>query len=200
MVACVASDPFPLSPVRVRRWRPLGCASLTGLNLVFPFFLTRALLPKLRSARGPAEVVFIGSFAGDSYLPRLTPYGASKAFLKRLSITISADERFQAFLRSMSTGAGNLKGRPESNVSTMLLNVGPVASNPHKPQASFRVATPEQYARYVVRYIGCERAVVFPFFMHAVQGWASVNLPRWFNEKRMFAALLKVVNLAKKKY
>ena len=37
MVACVASDPFPLSLVRVRRWRPLGCASLTGLNLVFPF-------------------------------------------------------------------------------------------------------------------------------------------------------------------
>ena len=139
------------------------------LNFVFPFFLTRALLPKLRSAHGPAEVVFIGSFAGDSYLPRLTPYGASKAFLKQLSHALQSDERIWH----------------ATNVSTMYVTVGSVVSGSHRVTEGLGYPSAEAFAERMVDRFGCGRQVVVPWLVHAIQFWLVGMLPASVAERTM---------------
>jgi len=65
------------------------------LNVKSLFFLTQALLPKLRAAgtaKDPARVVNIGSINGLSYAPLLNySYTASKAAVHHLSRQLAVD-------------------------------------------------------------------------------------------------------------
>lgn len=108
------------------------------VNAIFPWLLTRALLPKLRTARGPVKVVFVGSGGGELPLPGSIPYGATKAFLRQLSATIDADERF----------------RQPSNVTTCYLLVGGVVSAGHRAKSSLFMPEAEPFAKCLVNKIG----------------------------------------------
>jgi len=96
-------------------WTEKEHTGIIRWNVLFPTFLTRALLPSLRkTARDhPVLVVFVGSIAGVVDMPRISIYSASKSFLSRLSGGLHADERFHG---------GN------SNLSFMYLQVGEVNS------------------------------------------------------------------------
>lgn len=132
-------------------------------NAMFPFLLTRALLPTLRNAPGPVQVIFIGSTSGDLPLPCLIPYGASKAFLKNLSTSIHAHEHF------LST----------SNVEMMYMNVGNVAADWRQASASLFMPSPETFVKWAVPRIGCGRRVVSPHLPHACQLWSTGFAPAW---------------------
>ena len=64
-------------------------------NAAFALFLTRALLSQLRATakHGPVLVQFVGSIAADLGFPRLTMYGASKAFMRSLARGLDNDEQ-----------------------------------------------------------------------------------------------------------
>ncbi|KAI0684915.1 NAD(P)-binding protein [Cytidiella melzeri] len=130
-------------------------------NATFPWMLSRALLPKLRKASGPVELVFVGSFGAELPLPCYNPYGAAKAFLKQMSALLTADERF----------------RHPTNVTTMYLIVGSVVSGSHRVAESLLSPTAESFAKHVVHKIGCGRRCVFAYVPHAVQLWAVGFLP-----------------------
>lgn len=142
-------------------------------NALFAFFLSRAILPKLRAAGGPAEMVFIGSFAGEATLPRLTPYGQSKAFLKHLSGALGMDERYWV----------------PTNVSTLYVIVGSVLSSTHPVAESMWTPSSATYAKALVDKIGCGRRVVAPYLPHALQFWAVAQMPRALSEKTMVQAM-----------
>lgn len=131
------------------------------LNAIFPWLLTRALLPKLRTARGPVKVVFVGSGSGELPLPGSIPYGPTKAFLRQLSATIDADERF----------------RQPSNVTTSYLLVGGVVSAAHRAEPSLFIPEAEPFAKSLGNKIGSERSVVVPWVWHALQLWAVGFVP-----------------------
>ncbi len=131
------------------------------MNAIFPWLLTRALLPKLRTARGPVKVVFVGSGSGELPLPGSIPYGPTKAFLRQLSATIDADERF----------------RQPSNVTTTYLLVGGVVSAAHRAEPSLFIPEAEPFAKSLVNKIGSERSVVVPWVWHALQLWAVGFVP-----------------------
>ena len=122
-------------------------------NALFAFLLTRAILPKLRKASGPVQMVYIGSFAGEAHLPRLIPYGATKAFLKQLSGALASDERFRA----------------TTNVSTMYVIVGSVGSGSHVLAPTFFSPNSETYAKALVDRFGCGQRVIAPYWPHALQ-------------------------------
>ncbi|TCD68980.1 hypothetical protein EIP91_009202 [Steccherinum ochraceum] len=63
------------------------------VNMLFAFYLTRALLPTLRRA-APAQVLFIGSQGAEIRIPRLYTYAPAKYFLKQLARCLSCDERW----------------------------------------------------------------------------------------------------------
>ncbi|KAI0088352.1 NAD-P-binding protein [Irpex rosettiformis] len=123
------------------------------LNATFPWLLTRALLPKLRQADGPVELVFIGSIAGQLSVPGLIPYGASKAFLRQLSGAIAADEQF----------------RSPTNVTTSYMLVGSVVTPGHIATPTLATPLAEPFAKSVVAKIGSGRSVVIPWVWHAVR-------------------------------
>lgn len=63
------------------------------VNLTAPALLTRALLPRLRAARG--TVVFVNSTSGLSASPEWAAYAASKHGLKALADSLRAEEAAQ---------------------------------------------------------------------------------------------------------
>jgi 17beta-estradiol 17-dehydrogenase / very-long-chain 3-oxoacyl-CoA reductase len=131
------------------------------VNATFPWLLSRAVLPKLRRASGPTALVFVGSVSALLPLPGLIPYSPSKAFLRQLSSTLGADERF----------------RTPSNVATLYLHVGSVVSGSHAVPATFFSPTAESFAAHAVRKIGCSRREAFAYWPHALQTYPTGLLP-----------------------
>ena len=128
---------------------------IINLNLDFPIFLTRAFLPQLRrvsQSTGPVEVVFVGSLACEMSPPFLWGYSGSKGFLKRAASTLYEEERA-------------LHG---SNLSFMYLNVGQVRSSTVTGKPSFLKPLADEFARGVVRSLGCGRRVVVPWYSHGI--------------------------------
>lgn len=114
----------------------------------------------MRTARGPVEFVFVGSITAEVPIPGLNPYGASKAFLRQLSLAISADEQF----------------RLPTNVTTSYLRVGGVATNNRGTPSLFEPAAAD-FAKSLVAKIGGGRSELAPWFWHAVQFWGLELLP-----------------------
>lgn len=130
-------------------------------NALFPFWLTRALLPMLRKVPGPVQVIFIGSVAGEMPLPTYTPYGASKAFVRQLVASVSQDERF----------------RGSSNVSVAYANLSGVITNGYSGPESVFLPTAATFAKSFVARIGCGRRVYFPYIFHAFESWSTLLIP-----------------------
>jgi NAD(P)-dependent dehydrogenase (short-subunit alcohol dehydrogenase family) len=79
--------PVPLRPVRELMTDHL--AAVLAVNVLAPHALTRALLPSLEVAGG--AVVDISSDAGVEHYPTWGGYGASKAALDHLTLTLGAE-------------------------------------------------------------------------------------------------------------
>jgi NAD(P)-dependent dehydrogenase (short-subunit alcohol dehydrogenase family) len=77
----------------IEKYTEKGWDRVMDLNLKAPFFLIRALLPKLRAAatpNDPARIVNIGSVAGsETLLSNNFAYGPSKAALHHLTRTLA---------------------------------------------------------------------------------------------------------------
>ena len=151
-------------------------------NALFPFLLTRALLPQLRKSPGPVEVAFVGSIAADLSLPCFSPYGATKAFLKQLAGALHNDERF----------------RTPSNVSFTYLGVCSVVSKIHRIEPSLLSPTAEAFARRVVARLGCGRRVVYPYIWHAIQAWSTSVSPSWVLNQRVAVTMEEELRASKK--
>lgn len=126
----------------------------------FPFLLTRALLPKLRAAPGPVELVFIGSFGGSHPMPRLVPVSPTKAFLRQFSGNLVADEHFPGPLPA--------EGARSSNISSTYMLVGSVVTSARKVEEGLLSPSAETFAKAVVDRIGCGQPVLAPYFPQAV--------------------------------
>ena len=123
-------------------------------NALFPFLFTRALLPKLRRVSGPVEIVYCGSLSSSLPIPRIIPYGATKAFLRQLSASLGADEKFRP------------AGKP--NVSTLYMDIGSVATVAHPKASSFATPAAEVFGKHFVHCIGCGLPSIMPYWPHAI--------------------------------
>jgi len=128
--------------------------NILNVNARFPYFITRAFLPSLRqnSQKGPVEVVFIGSIAGDVAVPFFSPYAGSKALMKRACRILHADERVWS----------------GSNLSFVYVNVGEVRSGTMRVAVSLTRPHSDDYARQLVKSFGSGRRVVIPHPVHHV--------------------------------
>jgi len=122
------------------------------LNALFPFFLTRALLPQLRASKGPALVAFVGSMSAEMHIPRLYSYAPCKAFLWQLTRCLNADERWWT----------------PSKVSFIYLRVGAVNSNSFRASPTFFTPTSEKFGKSVVAALGSDQEAIIPYFGHAI--------------------------------
>ena len=157
---------------------------MLNLNLNFPLFLTRAFLPQLREGSRYTEVVFVGSFAGDSTLPFLCLYSSSKSFLKRAACILRAEEYPFHFY----------------DIHFSYLNVGEVRSSGLGGKSSLLRPSADDFAKAVVRSLGCGRCVVVPWYPHDVLAGILSLLPEplfeWFARLKL-AALMKDIVLEK---
>lgn len=152
-------------------------------NQLFPFLLTRAILPKLRRAAGPAQMVYVGSYSSEQPLPRLTPYSSTKAFIKQLSRSLGTDERYWA----------------RTNVSTLCVLVGSVVSGSHPKTPSLFTPAAAPYARAMVDKFGCGRELIAPYLLHALQFWSVEIIPKPLLEKTMVQEMEEEIKLAKRR-
>jgi 17beta-estradiol 17-dehydrogenase / very-long-chain 3-oxoacyl-CoA reductase len=128
--------------------------NILNINTRFPFFITRAFLPSLRrtSQKGPVEVVFLGSFAGDVAVPFVAPYAGSKALVKRVSRILHAEERVFS----------------SSNLSFVYVNVGEVQTGTMRIRTALARPHSDDYAKHLVESFGSGRRVVIPHPVHHI--------------------------------
>ncbi|OCH94860.1 NAD-P-binding protein [Obba rivulosa] len=132
------------------------------LNAAFPLFLTRVLLPQLRTSakHGPVLVQFVGSLASEIGPPRLPLYAASKAFLKGLTRALDNDERAWS----------------PTGVHFTYMYVGEVVTNSMKTDVSLGSPSAETFAKAYVARIGCGWRRYHPYVIHAIQDWFMQGL------------------------
>ena len=126
----------------------------------------------------------MGSISGFLSLPRLIPYGATKAFLRQVSGSLANDELFHA-------------ARPP-NVSYLHMDVGSVASASHNFPPSLTTPTAEAFARRLVHCIGCGQACVAPYWVHALQIWFMGLIPDGLARYAAFPAIEEEIAASKK--
>ena len=141
------------------------------------------MLPQLRRLAGPTQLVFVGSLSSGLAIPRIVPYGATKAFLRQLSAALGSDEAFRA-------------QRP--GPTTLYMDVGSVASNAHRAAVTLTTPAADAFARHFVHCIGCGRPSVIPYWPHALQTWAVGLLPESLLQKELFKAMEGEMDLLKK--
>ena len=129
------------------------------MNVTFPLYLTRPLLPILRrtAKHGPVLVAFIGSQAAVACPPRLAVYAGSKAFLEKLSRGLDIDERVWD---------------ESSGVRFQHFVVGPVLSNSYRGAPGVTAPTAKTFAKAAVGVMGCGQKVVIPWIFHAIMQWS----------------------------
>lgn len=128
--------------------------NVLNINTWFPFFITRAFLSSLRrtSQKGPVEVEFLGSFAGDVAVPFVSPYAGSKALIKRVSRIWHAEERVLS----------------NSNLSFVYINVGEVRTGTMRITAALARPHSDDYAKHLVESFGSGRRMVIPHPVHHI--------------------------------
>ena len=134
-------------------------------NSLFPLFLTGAFLPSLRvTARArPTLVVFIGSFADEMAIAKLTVYSAAKHFNRRVALGLHADERFDT--------------PDDKAISFMYVRVGEVNSQSDREPPNFVRASSELFAKKLVGTFGCGRQLVIPYVGHYAVEFVFAALP-----------------------
>ncbi|CAL1715796.1 unnamed protein product [Somion occarium] len=147
------------------------------INALFPFYLTRAFLPQLRSTGGPVEVIFVGSQSADIAIPRLYTYAPSKAFLHRLACCLNSDEQFWT----------------PSNVRFVYWNVGTVVTNSLRETPGLFYPLAAKFAKSAVARIGCGKERVTPYAPHAFQQFFVGLLPESFLLKYAADTMKKLI-------
>jgi len=133
--------------------------AMINVNVLNTIRLTRLLLPRMLEKK-TGLVLNIGSFSGETPIPLLQTYSASKAFLKTWSLSLTAEVR-------------------EKGVEVQLLNTYFVVSNMSKcrrPNAF--VPTPKAYVQAALRCAG-QSDFITPYPSHALIGVAMDLIPGW---------------------
>lgn len=117
-------------------------------------------------------------------IPRIIPYGATKAFLRQLSGALASDEHFRA-------------ARPP-NVSTIYMDIGSVQSGGHKVASSLMTPPSDTFAKHFVHCIGCGLPSIIPYWWHAVQTASVVALPAGLLRSALFEAMEHEIEASKK--
>lgn len=155
-------------------------------NDVFPLFLTRALLPKLRAAaqHGPVLAQFVGSHAALVSPVTMTAYAATKAFLAALSRGLDNDEQYW--------------GTP-TGVRFEYISVGNVSSAANPQDVDFMTPSSPAFAKALVGSIGCGKRNYTPSFPHAILAGLASLLPEKTMDKMAVGMIKKALEAQHKR-
>ncbi|KAJ0160129.1 Very-long-chain 3-oxooacyl-coA reductase [Colletotrichum tanaceti] len=120
------------------------------MNALFPTLLSSILLPRLTGPGKPALVLNVGSVA-DVGPALLSFYGGSKAFMNALSTSMAEELTLDGV-----------------DVEVLSVRVGPVATRTELMPPRVFWPSVETMAQSILDRVGCGRAVVVPYWGHAV--------------------------------
>lgn len=181
-------------------YSPEDIDRLVDLNAKFMIMLTRELLPLLlrstdktlgddvftypvplkRSDPGKAPAAHIINASSLSALgvPYVLPYCASKGLVE--TFTKALRNEFRA------------EGYPASRIDVVCWRIGNVVTGTNPNEITYFVPAAKQYARAVLNRVGCDHAVVVPYFPHwlqvvffvalapqSIQDWSLVMNMQW---------------------
>ncbi|WYZ39708.1 hypothetical protein EsH8_IV_000049 [Colletotrichum jinshuiense] len=126
-------------------------ASNVHMNALFPTLLSSILLRRFAGSSAPALVVNVGSLS-DNGLPLLSFYSGSKAYLNSLSTAMARELSLDGVY-----------------VEVMGVRVGEVATKTDLVTPSLFCPSVDTMANAILDRAGCGRAVVVPYWGHAVQ-------------------------------
>lgn len=140
---------------------PRDINNLVNLNAIFPTQLTRALWPIL-SHNFPSLIMNISS-ATSAGFPYCTVYSGCKAYVESFTHALYAEAHAE-----------------NHDIEVLGIVVGAVTDVSHRKEP-IKIATPNArtMARAALGKVGCGRAVVPGFWVHALQVGASGILPEW---------------------
>ena len=155
-------------------YSPRQLADIISLNAVFPTMLAAALIPAL-ARNAPALLISIGSLS-DGGLPLLGSYGAAKGYHRVL---------FEAVAREMRIA--------RRDVEVVHMRLGSVTGVSHtwvKPS----VFEPHSstVAKAVLARVGCGRAVIAPYWGHALQSIFTDWFPWWLKDIVFIQTMVKL--------
>lgn len=155
---------------------------IINVNILNTLRLTRYILPSMIENKN-GLILNLGSFSGETPIPLLQTYSASKAFLKTWSMALSAE---------VST----------FGVQVQLLNTYFVVSNMSKfKRPTFLIPTPESYVKAALRIAG-QDAFATPFpphaFLNELMNLIPTSLLTWINLKQMLTVRQIALKKAKR--
>ncbi|GAO17249.1 hypothetical protein UVI_02060950 [Ustilaginoidea virens] len=160
-----------------------GTTGNISLNALFPFHLTRELLPLL-AQNAPALVLNVGSLA-DAGFPFLATYGASKQFLMTWTRALGLELAFEG------------KAEP---VEMLGLRVGRVTgASGHKEKPSWLVPDTRTMARAALDRAGYGSGIVVGHWAHALQDVGFHLLPKWVGDKIIISLMRRELATAQTK-
>lgn len=133
--------------------------TMVNVNVLNTIRITRLLLPRMLDQK-TGLILNIGSFSGETPIPLLQTYSASKAFLKTWSLSLAAEVW-------------------EKGVEVQLLNTYFVVSNMSKyRRPNIFVPTPKAYVQAAMRCAG-QSDFITPYPSHALIKVAMDLVPSW---------------------
>lgn len=136
---------------------PEAIEAIIKINVLNTLLFTRALLPGMVERKN-GLILNLGSFSGETPIPLLQTYSASKSFLKAWSMALSAEVEHQG-------------------VQVQLLNTYFVVSKlSRRKRATMFIPSPEDYVKAALRNAG-QTAFATPYPMHALLGLLMDCLP-----------------------
>lgn len=156
--------------------------TIVNVNILNTLRLTHAILPGMVE-RKRGLIMNLGSFSGETPIPLLQTYSASKAFLKTWSMSLAAEVAKQG-------------------VDVQLLNTFFVVSNMSKrKRPTLMIPTPKDYVMSALRRAG-QSDLTTPYPMHAllnaVMGLVPTNVLTAVNLGQMRATRQKALQKAQK--
>ena len=149
-----------------------------SLNALFPFHLTRTLLPSL-IRHSPSLVMNISSLGDDGY-PLLALYSASKAFLMTETRALRLEMEFDGL---------------QDEVEILGVRLGRVTgARGSTDPPSIAVPNAETMAKAALARAGYHHGIVIGYWGHALQNLGAVLLgllPRWLEDKVIVAFMRK---------
>ena len=159
-----ATNPVYLS---VRESSEARIAKTVSLNALFPFHLTRVLLPNLLR-NSPALVINISSMA-DAGFPMITSYAASKSFLMSFTRSLGLEMAFES--------EGN-------DIEILGVRVGRVNATSHlREPPSLFTPSAEVMAKAALSKAGHGYGIVTGYWGHALQNLAADLMPAWLGDR-----------------
>ncbi|OHE96553.1 short chain dehydrogenase [Colletotrichum orchidophilum] len=126
-------------------------AANVHMNALFPTLLSAILMPRFTSSSKPALIINIGSLA-DNGLPLLSYYSGSKAYLGAMSTSLARELSLDGI-----------------DVEVVGVRVGGVVIKPELKTTGVFWPSVETIANAILDRVGCGRAVLIPYWGHALQ-------------------------------